>query len=135
MDSLLVWHAADIPDDYEMNRNNVIFNWQKNRNPFIDLPELVDYVYGTKSAEIWNSSSSINDYKDEMQFYPNPVLNQLTFERNIEGVITVINMVCQVVLDKEINAGNIDLSNIKQGMYVFKVKTGANNYQGNIIKK
>ena len=27
-----------------MNRNNVIYNWQFNRNPLIDMPDLVDYI-------------------------------------------------------------------------------------------
>ena len=135
LDSLLVWHATDIPDDYEMNRNNVIFNWQKNRNPFIDLPELVDYVFGTKSAEIWNSSTSINDYKNEMGIYPNPVLNELSFERNVTGVISVINMVGVVVLNREINSNKVDLSNLSSGLYIYRLKTTSNNYQGKIIKK
>ena len=44
--TLLSWHELDPADDFEMNRNNIIYSWQMNRNPFIDLPDLVDYVYG-----------------------------------------------------------------------------------------
>lgn len=44
--TLLNWHRNDPPDDYEMNRNNIIFDWQKNRNPFIDHPALVEYILG-----------------------------------------------------------------------------------------
>lgn len=37
---LLDWHAADPPDAFEQNRNNVIYEqFQHNRNPFIDHPE------------------------------------------------------------------------------------------------
>ncbi|WP_241148074.1 endonuclease [Lacinutrix jangbogonensis] len=32
--TLLDWHRNDPPDDYEMNRNNVVYTWQNNRNPF-----------------------------------------------------------------------------------------------------
>lgn len=135
LDSLLVWHATDIADDYEMNRNNVVYNWQKNRNPFIDLPELVDYVFGTKSAEIWNSSSSINNYQNEMRFYPNPVINELTFDRSVSGEFSIVNMVGAVVLKTQINSNRVDLSNLMQGLYTYQLKTGANNYQGKIIKK
>lgn len=40
------WHAADPPDDLERNRNDAIFFlFQRNRNPFIDFPELVDSIY------------------------------------------------------------------------------------------
>jgi len=51
--TLLEWNKIDPSDDFEMNRNNVIYNWQKNRNPFIDHPELVDYIWGDKYGEIW----------------------------------------------------------------------------------
>ena len=43
--TLLQWHIDDPVDDFERNRNNVIFGYQNNRNPFIDHPELVSYVY------------------------------------------------------------------------------------------
>lgn len=36
---LLAWHQADPPDAAELARNEVIFNFQGNRNPFIDHPE------------------------------------------------------------------------------------------------
>ncbi|MBE0700881.1 MAG: endonuclease [Acholeplasmataceae bacterium] len=42
---LLIWHIEDPVDDFERNRNEVIFEYQNNRNPFIDHPELVDYMY------------------------------------------------------------------------------------------
>ena len=51
--TLLEWNKIDPADDFEMNRNNVIYEWQKNRNPFIDHPELVDYIWGDKYEEIW----------------------------------------------------------------------------------
>lgn len=35
------WNQSDPVDDVERNRNNNIFNIQKNRNPFIDFPDLV----------------------------------------------------------------------------------------------
>lgn len=36
------WHYEDPVDADEMNRNNEIFKVQRNRNPFVDFPELVD---------------------------------------------------------------------------------------------
>ena len=37
--TLLVWHEEDLVDDAERRRNDVIFAWQDNRNPFVDHPE------------------------------------------------------------------------------------------------
>ncbi len=37
--TLLTWNTTDPRDDFEMNRNNYIYTWQMNRNPFIDYPQ------------------------------------------------------------------------------------------------
>ncbi len=46
LSTFIEWHNSDPVDDFEMNRNNVLFNKQNNRNPFIDHPELVSEIYG-----------------------------------------------------------------------------------------
>jgi len=38
------WHKEDPIDEFEQKRNNDIFGAQKNRNPFIDFPSLVDVI-------------------------------------------------------------------------------------------
>ncbi len=42
---LLQWHELDPVDSYEIWRNEVVFGYQGNRNPFIDHPEWVRCVY------------------------------------------------------------------------------------------
>ncbi|MFP4479083.1 MAG: endonuclease, partial [Candidatus Izemoplasmatales bacterium] len=43
---LLEWHMMDPVDDFERNRNEVIFSYQGNRNPFIDYPHFVEEIWG-----------------------------------------------------------------------------------------
>ena len=45
---LMTWHLNDLPDAFEMNRNDVIETYQGNRNPFIDHPEFVELIWGTQ---------------------------------------------------------------------------------------
>jgi endonuclease I len=48
LNTLLLWHAADPPDDAERARNDKIyFSHQGNRNPFIDRPDLVAAIWGS----------------------------------------------------------------------------------------
>lgn len=51
LETLIKWHYEDPVSKEEIYRNNVIFdNYQHNRNPYIDHPEYVDYVYPSKYA-------------------------------------------------------------------------------------
>ena len=43
---LLAWNEMDPVDDFERNRNEVIYTYQGNRNPFIDYPEFADLIWG-----------------------------------------------------------------------------------------
>jgi len=45
LSTLLAWHMEDSVSSFEQNRNNVIYAYQGNRNPFIDHPEFVDYIW------------------------------------------------------------------------------------------
>ena len=46
IDLLLKWHRADPVSDKERARNEAVYSIQYNRNPFIDYPELVEYIWG-----------------------------------------------------------------------------------------
>lgn len=45
LSTLLEWNLMDPPDDFERNRNNVIYSFQKNRNPFIDNPHFAELIW------------------------------------------------------------------------------------------
>ncbi|PIE89260.1 MAG: hypothetical protein CR997_12055 [Acidobacteria bacterium] len=45
LSALLEWHAEDPVDQMERDRNEVIYSYQGNRNPFIDHPEWVDCLF------------------------------------------------------------------------------------------
>lgn len=50
---LLKWHNEDPVSQKELDRNETVFTIQNNRNPFIDYPELVQYLWGDKKGQIW----------------------------------------------------------------------------------
>jgi hypothetical protein len=89
--TLLTWNSADRSDDFEMNRNNVVYTWQMNRNPFIDYPNLADYIWGTNVGQPWFSTLSTDDFIDlKVSIYPNPAKNEITISGlNQESTIEI----------------------------------------------
>ncbi len=53
----LKWHRNDPVSAKEVARNNGVEKKQGNRNPFIDLPDLVEYLWGNKAGQTVNLSS------------------------------------------------------------------------------
>lgn len=53
IDLLMKWHRQDPVSQKEIDRNNAVERHQHNRNPFIDHPELAEYVWGTRKDDGW----------------------------------------------------------------------------------
>ena len=56
---LLQWHLEDPVDEWELERNETIYGFQGNRNPFIDHPEWVELIWGTSDNPIEYTSTDI----------------------------------------------------------------------------
>ncbi len=55
---LLKWHEMDPVSEKELNRNEEVYKIQGNRNPFIDDPELVQYIWGNKKGQGYTPGAS-----------------------------------------------------------------------------
>ena len=53
INQLLEWHRNDPVSTLESNRNDAVYGIQHNRNPFVDYPELVEYIWGNKKGNAW----------------------------------------------------------------------------------
>ena len=61
LSDLLKWHQEDPVDEFEIYRNDLIYNnYQHNRNPFIDYPDWVNVVWGDSNKVANPSKDSIH---------------------------------------------------------------------------
>ena len=120
---LLQWNQTDPRDDFEMNRNNYIYTWQVNRNPFIDYPNLADYVFGSNFGQPWFSTLSNSDAdKTKIVLFPNPSQNSFTVLCfNNQGTITIFNTLGMKVLEENFTGETIINYNLSSGIYIAKI--------------
>lgn len=59
IDLLLKWHRNDPVSDKEKARNDAVYRAQSNRNPFIDNPNLVEYIWGDKQGQVFNEGGEV----------------------------------------------------------------------------
>ena len=120
--TLLDWHEQDPPDAFEINRNNVVYSYQQNRNPFIDHP---DFVY-----DIWGESAGIDDNINMLQvnIYPNPVVNTLhidiEYSDSYQIEVQIYNSIGKKVLRDHIPAAGeltIDCHDLPSGVYFLRL--------------
>jgi len=131
--SLLTWNTLDPSDDFEMNRNNYIYTWQVNRNPFIDYPDLANYIWGAKAGQVWHSNLSANNFDNlKVNLYPNPAKKSISISGlNENATIEIYNSIGAKVLEKEFfgeTKMNIDFP---AGVYFAKINSGDKS----IVKK
>lgn len=120
--SLLVWNHQDPADDFEMNRNNIIYTWQYNRNPFIDYPDLADYIFGSRQNEIWNPSMSVAESSEiRLQLYPNPSHSGFYIYGVSSADVMVYNLNGQQVYNTKIQQDERIETGLSSGMYLVKV--------------
>ena len=50
--TLYAWHQNDVVSAAERQRNDVIYSWQGNRNPFIDNPLWLDRIWGSECGAV-----------------------------------------------------------------------------------
>ncbi len=121
-ETLLKWSLEDTVSAEERLRNEIIYkDYQKNRNPFIDYPELAEYLYGDSIGYVWKPEIvlSVEQRKKALfTIYPNPTKGQVTIEGEYTS-LTVFNAVGQVL---DLQAGQtISLEAYLNGSYFFQI--------------
>ena len=85
---LLEWSRQDPVSQKEIDRNNGVYRFQYNRNPFIDFPDLAEYIWGTKTNEAFYVGAGITNWQNGDYFiFPNSTMG-ISVEKSfpVEGM-------------------------------------------------
>lgn len=131
-DVLISWHYADQPDNYEIARNEYIFNLQGNRNPYIDSVHYVCHVDFKNSLNYLanNCTASVLELelKNAFVVFPVPASDKVFIQVNTTTIekYEIIDVQGRVVLAENVNQlplVEINTNSLKKGTYIVQVQT------------
>jgi hypothetical protein len=131
LNTLIQWHNEDSVDDWERNRNDIIYyNFQNNRNPFIDHPEYVGLIWD------YNVGVSKKESSSNFGIFPNPTNNLIRIEiDNYNGSFEAELYDFSGKLLETTNSTNLSLTDYPNGVYLLKVTYGSRVEEVKVIKE
>jgi endonuclease I len=115
---LLSWNASDTVSSKEIARNDSVYKYQHNRNPYIDHPEWVNKIWAYVAG-----METINPRQDKTNVYPNPAKDKINISSSAGETINNIyfcDLTGRKIAEKDqINSStfHIDVSNLQRGLY------------------
>ena len=143
---LLQWHFQDLPDSYEISRNDYVQSLQQNRNPFVDHPDWVNAIdFNTLGwiapAQMAETHDEVIAARKEFEFsdlnvsvWPNPMNENgyIGIESTTDqaGEIMLINSFGALIssegvtLTSGMNVKDLNVSDLSTGTYIVIFRNG-----------
>ncbi len=129
---LIEWHEFDPVDNAEIARNQAVYTYQTNRNPFIDHPEFVQRIWGPTGVEDAANTPMLNLSLESP--YPNPSFGTVRVAYSLKNPssikTSIYNIKGQLVKNLEQQsrtAGRHSITwnaeGVSSGIYLLKVET------------
>lgn len=134
------WHFQDLPDNYEIARNEYIYSIQGNRNPFVDSVNFACYIdFSNMSYNANACNVGINELvNDKLAVYPVPASQTLFVE--VDGIAvngySIMDLQGRVIeTKKDLNASVVEINAaaFTSGTYLVLVSTAQGEAQRKIV--
>jgi len=135
---LIKWHLQDPVSPKEIAQNNAIYNYQGNRNPYIDHPEYVCSIWSAQCVTVNALSRDSFELLSNITVYPNPSNEQkinITSAVSIE-TIELININGQIINEVKnpiFESNTFTMENLPQGFYFLKLTSGNQSVTKKVI--
>lgn len=137
-ESLKTWHYNDLPDNYEIARNEFIFSKQANRNPYIDSINFVCHVNFANMSYATCNVGIEEKLAANFTVFPVPASAKLYAQVNGLDIVeyTITDMQGRTIQSSsnvQVPVLELATSNFKSGMYILKVGTSYGQVQREFI--
>lgn len=117
---LLTWHAQDPVSQREIVRNNAVYNFQGNRNPYVDHPEYVEMIWGAIAGTSGFEATA------NISVYPNPAIGNMVniyCEAAVDDIqlISINGQIVKHIVSPRFSSNTYTLTDLSQGFYFLKV--------------
>ena len=123
LSTLITWHVQDPVSQRELDINNLIYDYQGNRNPYIDHPEYI--------GQIWGQNLAANDFnyqeRTDVSIYTTnsltAVIELVNGNKNIEkiNIYTLNGQLIQTTLNTN-NSKKMEVKFQNKGVYIIKIE-------------
>lgn len=129
IDLLLQWHRQDPVSEKEQRRQHIVSSIQHNRNPYIDYPELVEFIWGSRKGESVRMSS-LHCYEDTT--YVPPRVDEFAFcpDGLPDGLLDTLIAVPCASLSALRNEQGIEVNSAVKGNGTASVTLGSSSTDG-----
>ena len=135
---LKAWHYADLPDNYEIARNEFIYSLQNNRNPYVDSTDFVCHVNFSNMTYDACQVGLQEKLESNFSIFPVPANNKVYAQVNGLNITSYQVVDAQGRVIAESNAIDVPVleltaNQFKSGMYILAVGTAFGTVQQSFI--
>lgn len=132
---LITWHLNDPVSSKEIEFNNAIYQFQGNRNPFIDRPQYVCQIWPTACAALSQDDFVVSN---DLNVYPNPsngdTINiETDFDFEEIKLININGQVVQTIVGKNSSDRFYKINGLPKGFYILKLTAGKTTITKKVI--
>jgi hypothetical protein len=137
-ESLKTWHFTDLPDNYEIARNEFIFSKQANRNPYVDSVNFACHVNFANMSYLVCDAGIEEKLAANFTVFPVPTSGKLFAQVNGLEIVeyTITDMQGRVIKSSsnvQVPVLELGTTELKSGMYLLQVGTAFGQVQREFI--